>query len=162
MNSTPASSENVSPGAAGRLLLAAARIATLGTLTGEGAPFASLVTVAPGGDGAPLMLLSRLAVHTQNLLRDPRASLLIAEERGPGDPLTYARLTLTGAVVALGKDAAARESFLARHPDAASYADFADFDFYRFEIAAGHLVAGFGRISGVSQAELLAPTHWKP
>lgn len=159
MKSTSAKAETWSPGTTARALLADARIATLGTLTAEGAPFASLVTVAPDENGAPLMLLSRLAVHTQNLARDLRASLLVAEEAGPGDPLTYARLTLVGDVRALGKDADAKARFLAHHPDAASYADFADFGFFRFEIAGAHLVAGFGRINDLGPAELLAPVR---
>jgi len=155
MKSTPARAETYSAGATAKALLADARIGTLGTLTVEGAPFASLVTVAPAEDGAPLMLLSRLAVHTQNLARDSRASLLLAEEAGPGDPLTCTRLTLTGEVIALGKDLATKARFLASHPDAAGYADFADFGFYRFDVAGAHLVAGFGRISDLAPAEFL-------
>ncbi len=154
MKSTPAGANDASSGALARALLLGARIATLATLTADGAPFASLVTVAIDDNGAPLMLLSRLAAHTRNLARDARASLLIAEDQSTADPLTRARLSLLGSVVPVGKDAGARVRFLAHHPEAATYADFADFDFWRFEIAGGHLVAGFGRMAELRAADL--------
>ena len=61
----------------------------------SGAPFNSLVTFATDYDGSPIFLLSTLAIHTQNLMRDPRCSLLLARS-GKGDPLAHPRLTVTG------------------------------------------------------------------
>ena len=141
-----------------RSLFAAGGPAALATLTPSGTPFASYVVTAPAADGSPLMLLSRLAEHTKNLEHDPRASLLFVREPLPGDEaMTAMRLTLTGRC---NKDAdpKSRELYLARHPDAARYADFSDFSLYRFEIEQGHLVAGFGRIVGLTREELLSPT----
>jgi putative heme iron utilization protein len=138
-----------------RVLLADMKTAALGTLTAGGGPFASYVTVAPAADGSPLLLLSKLAAHTRNLTRDPRASLLFVQEPEPGsEMLTAARLTVTGKA-SPDSDPESRELFLARHADAARYADFGDFCFYRFHIEAGHLVAGFGRIVGFTPRELL-------
>jgi heme oxygenase (biliverdin-IX-beta and delta-forming) len=138
-----------------RELLAAGGSAALATLTVEGGPFASYVLTAPNAVGAPLMLLSRLAEHARNLARDSRASLLFVREPEPGsDKMTAMRLTLTGRA-AKHADPDERRRFVARHPDAARYADFSDFSLYRFEIEAGHLVAGFGRIVALSREELL-------
>jgi hypothetical protein len=67
--------------------------------------------------------------------------------------MAASRLTLTGRLLR-DDDPEAKRIFLKRQPDAARYADFADFSFYRFHIEAGHLVAGFGRIVGLSPAEL--------
>lgn len=139
-----------------REVIADAGTATLATLAQDGTPFATLVTIAFDADGAPFMLLSKLAVHTANLMRDPRASLLVAGAALAGNPLENPRLTLTGAVEPMAKDAAAREAFLARHPDSESYVDFADFIFFRFRIASAHLVAGFGRAGAVSPSDLTA------
>ena len=137
-------------------LLAAGGVATLATLQPDGAPFASYVVTAPGGDGAPLTLISRLARHTQNLARDPRASLLIVgAPEADGGSLTAPRLSLTGRCVT-HDDKDSKQRFLERHPDAELYAGFADFALYRFEIEAGHLVAGFGRIVDLTREELLA------
>lgn len=130
--------------------------ASLGTLDVSGAPFVSLVTVAPCGS-SPVMLLSGLAVHTKNLAADVRCSLLLVEPGGEGgNPLEGARLTLTGKAVRLerGADEAERAAFLERHPSAAMYADFGDFAFYRFEVEASQLVAGFGRIERFAPSDL--------
>jgi putative heme iron utilization protein len=142
-----------------RLLLEETRWAALATLGPDGAPFASLVSVALDADGAPLMLLSRLAVHTANLAEDPRASLLVASAIDSANPLAGARLTLTGTVAPTSKDTATRDTFLSRHPDAAAYADFADFGYFRFLTAGAHLVAGFGRIGDIPPSELRLPSH---
>ena len=133
------------------------RAAALATLDENGAPFASYVTVAPAADGSPLLLLSRLAVHTKNLQRDARASLLFVREPGPGEEaMTALRLTLSGAVLG-DDDTESTRRFLAGNPDAERYSGFADFSLYRFHVSAGHLVAGFGRIVSLSPAELLDP-----
>jgi putative heme iron utilization protein len=135
-----------------RRLLFESRSATLATLLPDGAPFASLVTVATGPDAAPILLLSGLARHTGNVLADPRVSLLVA---GPsdGDPLESGRLSLTG-VLARSDEPTSRRRFIARHPSASEYAQFTDFAFWRMEVAGAHLVAGFGRIVGLAPANL--------
>ena len=147
--------ETVSDSALSRELLRETRTAALATLNEAGGPFASYVTVAPSPDGTPLLYLSRLAVHTRNLERDPRASLLLVRAPPPSsEALTAVRLTLTGEAL---KDLE-RESlrlFVSRHPEAGRYASFADFSLYRFKILSGHLVAGFGRIVDLTPAELL-------
>lgn len=144
-----------SPGDAARRVLRLAATAALATLDAGGAPFASLVTVATTAAGEPILLLSDLAVHTRNLARDRRASLLLVAPGGEGgDPLAGARLTLTGRA-APDADPDLRRRFLARHEEAAGYADFRDFAFYRLSVEGGHLVAGFGRIVGLSRKEML-------
>lgn len=150
------SGKPVPVGKIARDLIRGAHTAALATLgrrdpAGAGSPYASLVLSACTQAGEPLLLLSRLAEHTQNLLADPRASLLFDGTAGLDSPLTGARLSLQGRLVACGaEETEPRRRFLHRHPDAARYADFGDFGFYRLEPTAGHLVAGFGVI------------HWLP
>src|SRR5437016_14342254 len=75
------------PSAAAKKLLREGRSGALATLMpGAGDPYCSLVNFATAADGAPLLLISRLAVHTKNILADPRVSLMI-DERKAGDPL---------------------------------------------------------------------------
>src|SRR5687768_15147632 len=101
-----------------RSLVEEARSAALATLDESGAPFASYVTVARAADGSPLLLLARLALHTQNLNRDPRASLLFVREPESGEEsMTAARLTLSGRMLG-DADPDSKRRFLARHPDA--------------------------------------------
>jgi len=137
-------------------VLRVAQVGSLATLKADGNPFASLVTVATMPGGEPILLLSRLAVHTQNIERDRRASLLLVEPGGEsGDPLSGARLTLVGEVGEREVDRAVRRRFLARHDEAKGYAEFADFGFRKFTIRSAHLVAGFGRIVNLGPDQLL-------
>src|SRR5246127_4203701 len=79
-----------------RSLLRRSRQGALATLmAGSGDPYCSLVNVASDADGSPLLLISRLAIHTKNLLVDPRVSLML-DERAEGDPLEGARIMLSG------------------------------------------------------------------
>ena len=100
-----------------RALIAEAKHATLGTLDGSGAPFASLVSLARDEAMRPLIITSHLSSHTGHLESDPRVSLLISAI-GKGDPLAHPRLTLTGhAEAARPGDAAygaIRERYLAQ------------------------------------------------
>jgi putative heme iron utilization protein len=136
-----------------RALMRAQATAALGTVM-DGAPYVSLVLVALDADGSPLMLLSRLAQHTKNLLADPRVSLLFDGTAGLEDPLAGARLTVLG-TAAPCPDPQALGRYLARHPSAEMYAGFGDFDLYRVTIARGHSVAGFGKIAWIEAAALL-------
>jgi putative heme iron utilization protein len=135
-------------------LLREARSGALATLmTGSGDPYCSLVNVATTGAGAPVLLISRLAVHTLNILADPRVSLML-DERKPGDPLEGARVMLMGTAAATD-DAAARRRYLARHPDAEMFVGFKDFGFFEVNLRSAHLVAGFGRIVDLAAEDLL-------
>jgi hypothetical protein len=142
------------PQRAARTLLREARSGALATLmTASGDPYCSLVNVATAADGSPLLLISRLAVHTKNILADPRVSLML-DERRAGDPLEGARVMLMGSAAATD-DPNARRRYLERQPEAKMFADFADFAFYRIALKGAHLVAGFGRIVDLAAADLL-------
>src|ERR1700709_1513405 len=82
-----------------RSLLRRSRQGALATLMpGSGDPYCSLVNVASHCDGSPILLISVLALHTQNILGDARVSLML-DERGEGDPLEGARIMLAGRAV---------------------------------------------------------------
>jgi putative heme iron utilization protein len=147
------------PVAVAKTLLRATRAGTLATLDrNTGHPFASLVNVATDADGAPLILVSRLATHTANLEVDTRASLLLAET-GKGDALAHPRLTVLGSFVPVARegadDARVRRRFLARHPKSELYAGFGDFAFWRMQVASAHLNGGFARAADLTAAEVL-------
>src|ERR1700730_17417257 len=110
---------------------------------GSGDPYCSFVNVASHGDGSPILLISRLALHTQNILADSRVSLML-DERAQGDPLEGSRIMLARA----GGDSVAtlRRRYLNAPPSAEAFVDFKDFSFFRIRPAGAHLVAGFGRI----------------
>jgi putative heme iron utilization protein len=135
-------------------LLREGRSGALGTLMqATGDPYCSLVNVATAADGAPLMLISRLAVHTKNILADHRVSLML-DERKQGDPLEGARVMLMGTAEPT-EDEADKRRYLARHPSAEMFAGFGDFSFYRIALKGAHLVAGFGRIVDLKPQDVL-------
>lgn len=131
---------------AARRLMRGSGKAMLATLLAEPEPwpYASLVTVATAQDGSPILLLSGLSDHTRNLAADPRVSLLFDGSAGYANPQQGPRVTLLGRAER-DTDPALRRRFLARHPAAALYADFADFAFYRVTMLRAHYVGGFAR-----------------
>src|SRR5262247_2378745 len=121
-----------------RTLVYLAHTGTLATLSRRhpGHPFASVMPYALDDAGRPLFLISAMAMHTQNLDADPRASLLVTQPAWDGDPLAAARLTLMGDVRRVPDTdmAAARERYLGRHERARYWVDFEDFGFWRLSI----------------------------
>jgi putative heme iron utilization protein len=147
------------PQTVAKMLLRSTRAGTLATIDrNTGHPFASLVNVATDIDGAPLILISRLATHTANLEIDGRASLLLAAG-GKGDPLAHPRLTVLGAFYQIARDdpdaPRLRRRFLARHPKSELYAGFADFSFWRLAMVSAHLNGGFARAADLTASDVL-------
>ncbi len=142
------------PKVAAKKLMREGRSGALATLMPQsGDPYCSLVNVATAADGSPLLLISKLAIHTRNILADSRVSLML-DERKEGDPLEGARVMLMGRA-AISTDANDRRRYLARQPDAEMFAGFADFAVYRISISAAHLVAGFGRIVDLNPQDVV-------
>jgi putative heme iron utilization protein len=141
-----------------RSLLRRSRQGALATLMRDsGDPYCSLVNVASNSDGSPILLISRLALHTQNILNDPRLSLML-DERAEGDPLEGARIMLAGrAEEAWSADEGIlRRRYLNAHPSAEAFVNFKDFSFFKVRPAAAHLVAGFGRIVDLTPEQFLS------
>jgi hypothetical protein len=107
--------------------------------------------------GRPLFLISTMAMHTQNLMANPRASLLVTQTDPAGDPLGAGRVTLIGTVTQIPKEEApaARELYLARHANSKHWVDFEDFSFYRMEVVDVYFVGGFGVMGWVAAADYL-------
>jgi putative heme iron utilization protein len=136
-----------------RTLVSLSTIATLSTvsLKRAGYPFGSLMPYAIDGSGRPLFLISNMAMHTQNLQADPRASLFVGQA-GDGDPLGTARATLVGDVLPIPDEEIgdAREIYLSRYENSRSWVDFKDFGFYRLQPLDIYYVGGFGVMGWVS------------
>jgi putative heme iron utilization protein len=140
-----------------RLLLRRSRQGALATLmAGSGDPYCSLVNVASHADGSPILLISRLALHTRNILGDSRVSLML-DERAPGDPLEGSRIMVAGRAEEANEGEAKflRRRYLNAHPSAEAFVNFKDFSFFRVQPAAAHLVAGFGRIVDLKPGQFL-------
>lgn len=134
-----------------RTLLAAERLGTLAThsVHHAGFPFASVMPFALV-DAAPVLFISDMAIHTQNLVADARASLLVMQSGSDADPLGSPRVTLVGEVARVETTDVLRSAYLERHPSAKYWIDFSDFSFFRMEVAQAYFVGGFGVMGWVS------------
>jgi putative heme iron utilization protein len=143
-----------------RTLLYLGRLGSLSTLSRKqpGFPFGSVMPYGLSEHGHPIFLISTMAMHTQNLKADPRASLLVTQNDAGGDPLGASRVTLVGNVLPVPEVdlAAARELYLARHANSKYWVDFEDFSFYRLEVVDIYYVGGFGVMGWVSASEYLS------
>lgn len=93
--------------------------------------------------GRPVFFISSMAMHTHNLRRDPRASLLVTQPDVSGDPLGAARVTLVGtAAVAPAEEV--RDLYLSHHENARYWQDYTDFAYYRLDVADVYFIGGFG------------------
>lgn len=119
----------------------------------DGQAYGSLVLFACDHAAHPLLLISDLADHTQNLYADNRCSLLLDGTAGLAEPLTGPRVTLMGRAEKVIDDILVRR-FTARHPGSEFYAGFGDFHLFRMAIDRAHLVAGFGRIHWMDGADV--------
>src|ERR1700733_9096369 len=117
-----------------RTLVYVSRIGSLSTLSRKqpGFPFGSVMPYGLDDRGRPIFLISTMAMHTQNLQADPRASLLVTQGDAGGDPLGASRVTLVGNALPLAKSEvpAARQLYLQRYDNSKYWVDFEDFSFY--------------------------------
>ncbi|HJS73446.1 MAG TPA: DUF2470 domain-containing protein [Vicinamibacteria bacterium] len=137
-----------------RTLVHVGRVGALSTLSRRHAdwPFGSVMPYGLDERGNPTFLISTMAMHTQNVLGDPRASLLVTEPGASEDPLGAGRVTLMGRVSkTTGGDV--REGYLVRHPSASYWVDFKDFAFFRLDVVDVYFVGGFGVMGWVEADE---------
>ncbi|HEV7919585.1 MAG TPA: DUF2470 domain-containing protein [Thermoanaerobaculia bacterium] len=135
-----------------RTLLSEERVGTLATQSARhaGFPFASVMPYALLDDASPLFLISGMAIHTQNVLADPRASLLVMQSGSGADPLGAPRATLLGRVTRAEATDAIRTAYLERHPSSKYWIDFSDFGFFRLDVSDVYFVGGFGVMGWVA------------
>jgi len=140
-----------------RTLVYTGRIGSLSTLSRRqpGFPFGSVMPYGLDANGRPIFLISTMAMHTQNLQADPRASLLVTQPDASGDPLGASRVTLVGNATTIPEPEipAARELYLQRYANSKYWVDFEDFSFYRMDVVDVYYVGGFGVMGWVQASE---------
>jgi heme iron utilization protein len=140
-----------------RTLMHLGRIGSLSTLSRKqsGFPFGSVMPYGLDDRGRPIFLISTMAMHTQNLQADTRASLLVTQDDGSGDPLGASRVTLIGNASRIPETevAEARALYLARYANSKYWVDFEDFSFYRMDVVDVYYVGGFGVMGWVSATD---------
>ena len=129
----------------------------------NGRPFGSHVPYVFGEHWTYAYIhVSRLALHTDHLLRDSRVGLFVSEPDLPGkNPLSLRRMNLQGEAALLNVTAPdyakMKARYLARFPQSAMMFGFADFSLWELRLQDAHLVLGFGQ---AYLAEATAPLTW--
>ncbi len=140
-----------------RTLMHRGRIGSLSThsLKQKGFPFGSVMPYGQDDRGRPILLISTMAMHTQNLRGDPRASLLVTQADSSGDALGASRVTLIGEVLPVPEPevAEARKLYLESYENSKYWVDFEDFSFYRMNVVDLYYVGGFGVMGWVAADE---------
>jgi putative heme iron utilization protein len=131
----PVPSPRPTPAEAARTLLAQTRTAALASLSEDGTPWASLVMYGLMDDGTPALMVSTLAEHGRNLIRDARASLMVAAPQSTPDPLASGRVTLAGMA------------------SAKVFAEFGDVSLWTLEVERVRWVGGYGTMGSASPAD---------
>ncbi len=140
-------------------LIRTQRVASLGTLH-DGAPFVSMILFAAASDFQSFFtLISRLAHHTQDILKDPHVSLMIVEsDDGSQDPQQLARVSIIGHATAIPREGTEYESvqalYVRKYPQAAFNLTLKDFGFYKIEPRKVRYVAGFAKAYDLSADDL--------
>ena len=143
-------------------LLSQNRTGSLATFSTKhpGFPFTSVATYSVSPNGEPIFFFSSMARHSKNLKSNPNASLLVKSEStgtdAPGGVLASGRVTVIGQIVPIEKadHEVIAKGYLAANPEAAQWASFGDFQFYRMEIVEVYVVAGFGAMGWVDAQQL--------
>lgn len=140
-------------------LIRTARFGSLAVNSGNaGFPSVSRTLVGLDIDGAPLILVSELSIHTKAIIADSRVSIMLGEP-GKGDPVAHPRITIACHANWVERSdprfAHMRSRFISRHPKAALYVDFADFRFYRLEPTGADLNGGFGKAFTLTKNDFL-------
>ncbi|XP_039782619.1 uncharacterized protein LOC120649765 isoform X1 [Panicum virgatum] len=147
------------PALAVRNLMEQARFAQLCTVMSQmhhrraGYPFGSLVDFAPDSLGHPILSLSPLAIHTRNLLADPRCSLVVQITGSSG--LSNTRVTIFGDVVPLPAEQQewAHQQYVSKHQQWASQ-QWGNFYYYRMQtISDIYFIGGFGTVAWIDVKE---------
>jgi heme iron utilization protein len=140
-----------------RTLVSIGHIGALSTHSRKcaGFPFGSMMPYAADALGRPVIFISSMAMHTQNLQQDPRASLLITQPDVAGDPLGAARVTLVGTTEEVAADEV-RDLYLSRYENAKHWQGYSDFAYHRLEVTNIYFIGGFGVMGWVAAEEYAA------
>lgn len=154
----PAPSPRPTPAEAARTLVAQTRLAALASLSDDGTPWSSFVMYGLLDDGTPALMVSTLAEHGRNLLREPRASLMISAQQSIPDPLASGRVTLAGRVVKPTgeRERQARDACLETMPAGKVFAKFGDVHLWTLEVERVRWVGGYGTMASVTAGDYRA------
>jgi len=140
-----------------RLIMQSTSVGALGTI-GDDGPLVSMVPVALG-EKRILIHVSGLALHSEQMRRNPRVSLMMMEPQVVGsNALATPRISFAAEAQPIEKGTAtydeAKRIYLRRHPGAEMLFGFGDFALFELVITGARFVAGFGAAFDVTADEV--------
>lgn len=127
----------------------------------EGYPFGSIAPYALNYESEPTILISDLAQHTHNIIRNNKVSLTVFDQC-VDDPQSNARLTWIGDAELIDPgDTAIRDRYLRYFPSAESYFATHDFSFYRIRLRRARFIGGFGQIFWIEPELMLVKNPFR-
>ena len=128
-----------------------------------GYPFGSITPYCADRQCRPVIYISSIAQHTQNILADPRVSLTVLENADSGDVLARGRLTCIANARPLSPDEDdVRERYFRYFPQSREYAGTHDFEFFRLDLVRVRFIGGFGRIYWIEPDEFILQNPFSP
>jgi hypothetical protein len=147
---------------AGELIHACIHVATYEPYVALCDPALSMVPYALLPEGAGFVIhVSRLAVHTADMLAHPAVSLLVvAAPCSTSSPQELARASVQGQARPLPPDSAdhanAKARYLARFPSSEQTFSFSDFQLFAIEPRSVRFVGGFARATSILAREFVS------
>jgi heme iron utilization protein len=122
-----------------------------------GYPFGSIAPYCADEHGRPIIYISNIAQHTQNVLRDSRVSLTVVEKNLESDDVqARGRVTCIANAQPVREDEAhVRERYFRYFPSARQYELSHDFVFFRLELVRVRFIGGFGQIYWIEPHEFM-------
>lgn len=123
--------------------------AVLATIDEDNAPYLSSAPIVLNKKGQPVVFLSDLALHTKNINKSPKVSVIVNQPDKKGSYFNGARATVKGTMVQVTDEkevAECRKKYLDNYREAEDWADFGDFHYYRLEFTGIYFIGGFGEI----------------
>ena len=128
-----------------------------------GYPFGSITPYCADRQCRPVIYISSIAQHTQNILADPRVSLTVLENADSGDVQARGRLTCIANARPLSPhEDDVRERYFRYFPQSREYAGTHDFEFFRLDLVRMRFIGGFGRIYWIEPDEFILQNPFSP
>src|SRR5215470_5392483 len=161
----PAIVERMKENNAARQLFLQQSFGVLSTISLDvpGYPFGSITPYCADRQCRPVIYISRIAQHTQNILADSRVSLTVLENADSGDVQARGRLTCIANARPLSNDEEdVSERYFRYVPQARNYAGTHDFEFFRLELVRVRFIGGFGRIYWIEPDQFISQNPFSP
>jgi len=121
----------------------------------NGYPFGSVTPFCLDDNFNPIILVSEIAQHTKNMIKDNKVSLTITESGEEEEKQSLGRYTCLADAFKIEKTSdeydVISETYLRHYPQAKHYFEAHNFNFFRLNFVKGRFIKGFGKIHWIEK-----------